>query len=53
MGQIGRTRRMAMTARTADAKIALETLAARFAALALKREATEELELKGQDVSKA
>ena len=40
--------RMAATARTADARIALETLAARFAALAAKRETTEELELKGQ-----
>jgi hypothetical protein len=44
--------RMAATARTADARIALETLAARFAALAAKREAAEELELKGQEANK-
>jgi hypothetical protein len=44
--------RMATTARTADARIALETLAARFAALAAKREANEELELKGQAAEK-
>jgi hypothetical protein len=43
---------MAATARTADARIALETLAARFAALAAKREANEELELKGQAAEK-
>jgi hypothetical protein len=36
--------RMAATARTADARIALETLANRFAALAAKREAAEVLE---------
>jgi hypothetical protein len=41
--------RMATTARTADARIALETLAARFAELAQKREAAEELELKRQE----
>jgi hypothetical protein len=39
---------MAATARTADARTALETLAARFAALAAKREAGEEPALKGQ-----
>jgi hypothetical protein len=44
--------RMAATARTADARIALETLAARFAALAAKREADEELELKGEAAGK-
>jgi hypothetical protein len=44
--------RMAATARTADARIALETLAARFAALATKREAAEELEMKGQEADK-
>src|SRR5579872_411743 len=38
--------RMAKTARTADAKIALETLAARFAALAAKREFAEILEMR-------
>jgi hypothetical protein len=43
---------MATTARTADARIALETLAARFAALATKREADEEFELKGQAADK-
>ena len=40
---------MAATARTADARTSLETLAARFAALAAKREAGEERELKGHD----
>ena len=40
--------RMAATARTADARIALETLAGRFASLAAKRETDEELELKDQ-----
>jgi hypothetical protein len=44
--------RMAETARTTDAKVALETLAARFAALAAKREAAEELELKNQEANK-
>jgi hypothetical protein len=44
--------RMAATARTADARVALETLAARFAALAAKREAAEDLELKSQDADK-
>jgi hypothetical protein len=39
--------RMAATARTADARTALETLAARFAALAAKREAGEEQAVKG------
>jgi hypothetical protein len=38
--------RMAGTARTADARTALETLAARFAALAAKREATDQQELR-------
>jgi hypothetical protein len=41
--------RMAATARSADSKIALETLATRFAALATKREAAEDLELKSQE----
>jgi hypothetical protein len=36
---------MAATARTADAKTALETLAARFATLAAKREIAETLAL--------
>jgi hypothetical protein len=44
--------RMAATARTADARIALETLATRFAALAAKREADEEPELKRQEADK-
>jgi hypothetical protein len=44
--------RMAATARTADARVALETLAGRFAALAAKREAAEELELKSQAADK-
>jgi hypothetical protein len=44
--------RMAATARTADARIALETLATRFAALAAKRGADEELELKSQEADK-
>jgi hypothetical protein len=43
---------MAATARTADARSALETLAARFAALAAKREAAEEATLKGQEADK-
>jgi len=43
---------MAATARTADARIALETLAARFAALAAKREAAEEPEMKSQAADK-
>jgi hypothetical protein len=43
---------MAATARTADARTALETLAARFAALAAKREAAEEAALKGQGADK-
>jgi hypothetical protein len=37
--------RMAATARTADARIALETLAARFAVIATQRERAEELML--------
>jgi hypothetical protein len=40
--------RMAVTARTTDARVALETLAARFAVLAAKREADEEAVLKSQ-----
>src|ERR1700722_6407278 len=44
--------RMAETARTTDAKVALETLAARFAALAAKREAAEEREHKNQEANK-
>ena len=44
--------RMAATARTADARIALETLAARFAALAAKCEAAEEPEMKSQAADK-
>jgi hypothetical protein len=44
--------RMAATARTADARTALETLAARFAALASKREAAEELELRDLEADK-
>jgi hypothetical protein len=44
---------MAATARTADARIALETLAARFAALATKRESAEELALKSQRADEA
>jgi hypothetical protein len=39
---------MAVTARTTDARVALETLAARFAVLAAKREAAEETVLKSQ-----
>ena len=41
--------RMAAMARTADARTALETLAARFAALAAMREAGEEQERKDHD----
>lgn len=41
--------RMAGTARTVDTKIALETLAARFAALAEKRETAEGPELSGPE----
>ena len=37
--------RMAATARTADARIALETLAARFVVIATQRERAEELML--------
>jgi hypothetical protein len=40
--------RMAVTARTTDARVALETLAARFAVLASKREANEEGVLNSQ-----
>jgi hypothetical protein len=42
-------RRMAATARTADAKVALEALAARFAALAVQRERAEAWDLTGDD----
>jgi hypothetical protein len=42
-------RRMAATARTADAKVALEALAARFAALAVQRERAEAWDLNRDD----
>jgi hypothetical protein len=42
-------RRMAATARTADAKVALEALAARFVALAVERERTEAWDLNRDD----
>jgi len=42
-------RRMAATARTADAMVALEALAARFAALAVERERTEAWDLHRDD----